>query len=378
MSKFKICVYAICKNEAKFIERWVQTTAPADYIVVLDTGSSDETLQLLKQHAHIHTYSQIIFPWRFDVARNLALALVPNDIDICLSLDMDEVLTPGWYDILQAAWTETASSAICRSVWNFKPDGSENGVFWPNRIHKRHDYVWTHAIHEVLTYHGGGVEDQIKILGLEIHHHPDLTKKRDYLSMLEASVSSHPNDARDLFYLGREYLYHCDYEKSIRTFKHYLTLSNWAEERCSAYCFISKCFLALNKFSEALTTLESALTEIPFIREPYIDLANIYYLQHNWSKTLYYIEQGLMITSSPHGFIAQGYAWDATPYDLACIAHYQLGHLDASLLCAAKCLFFSPYEKRYKDNQTLLQKLMISDICKSLKTIRRHYDFQYP
>ena len=39
MKKYKICVYAICKNEGKFIERWYNSIKDADYICVLDTGS---------------------------------------------------------------------------------------------------------------------------------------------------------------------------------------------------------------------------------------------------------------------------------------------------------------------------------------------------
>ena len=48
MSKFKICVYAICKNESKFIKRWYESIKGADYICVLDTGSEDDSLKILK------------------------------------------------------------------------------------------------------------------------------------------------------------------------------------------------------------------------------------------------------------------------------------------------------------------------------------------
>ena len=38
MNKYKVYVYAICKYEAKFIERWVNSMNEADGIYVLDTG----------------------------------------------------------------------------------------------------------------------------------------------------------------------------------------------------------------------------------------------------------------------------------------------------------------------------------------------------
>ena len=40
----KIVVYAICKNEEAFVERWMDSMAEADEIVVLDTGSTDGTV----------------------------------------------------------------------------------------------------------------------------------------------------------------------------------------------------------------------------------------------------------------------------------------------------------------------------------------------
>ena len=40
----KVCVYAICKNESQFVERWMASMGEADAVVVLDTGSTDDTL----------------------------------------------------------------------------------------------------------------------------------------------------------------------------------------------------------------------------------------------------------------------------------------------------------------------------------------------
>ena len=47
MSKYKVSVYAICKNEEKFVSRWVESMKEADEIYVLDTGSTDNTIKKL-------------------------------------------------------------------------------------------------------------------------------------------------------------------------------------------------------------------------------------------------------------------------------------------------------------------------------------------
>ena len=50
MKKQKIAVYAICKNEEQFVDRWYEAVKDADVIVVVDTGSTDNTVAQLKKY----------------------------------------------------------------------------------------------------------------------------------------------------------------------------------------------------------------------------------------------------------------------------------------------------------------------------------------
>jgi len=49
----KICVYAICKNEIKWIDRWLDNMSEADAIVVLDTGSTDGSFEKLQKDSRV-------------------------------------------------------------------------------------------------------------------------------------------------------------------------------------------------------------------------------------------------------------------------------------------------------------------------------------
>jgi len=44
---YKICVYGICKNEINNLDRWLKWASNADYICLLDTGSTDGTWEKL-------------------------------------------------------------------------------------------------------------------------------------------------------------------------------------------------------------------------------------------------------------------------------------------------------------------------------------------
>ena len=96
----KIAVYAIAKNEAKHVQRFMASTKGADGVFVLDTGSTDDTVKALIA-AGAKVEQRFVEPWRFDTARNTALAMVPVDIDACVILDLDEVLVPGWRAALE-------------------------------------------------------------------------------------------------------------------------------------------------------------------------------------------------------------------------------------------------------------------------------------
>lgn len=204
----KVVVYAICKNEIQFVDRWVASMSEADEIAVLDTGSEDDTVQRLKELG-VKVAVEKIIPWRFDAARNKSLNLVSEDADICVCTDLDEVFEPGWRAALEHAWEmcKDVGLARYRYTWSFAPNGREGVVFWIEKAHSRHGYQWVHPVHEVLKWTGQG-HPRATVLaeGVQLNHLPDLKKSRSqYLPLLELSVKEDPDDDRNMHYLGREY-----------------------------------------------------------------------------------------------------------------------------------------------------------------------------
>lgn len=358
MKKLKIYVYGICKNEEKFVERWVKSMSEADGIYVLDTGSCDNTVKKLKELG-VNVKEEIINPWRFDVARNKSLEIVPEDADICVCTDLDEVFDVGWRDILEKYWTKEIVHASYNYNWHYDKNNKPDVSFDIEKIHARKDFKWTHPVHEVLKYTGNNyVKTFVPIL---LKHYPDNEKSRgSYLKLLEMSVSENPEDDRNMHYLGREYMYYSMYEKAIDTLIRHLNLerATWKDERCASMRFIGRCYKYLKRYDESILWYEKAIKEAPYLRDSYIELALLYDELKIYDKVIYYVSSALRIKNKSNSYINEIFSWNYTPYDLLCLAYYNLGEIEASYIFSKKAYKLDESCERLRDNYLLLKKMV--------------------
>lgn len=353
----KICVYAICKNESKFVDRWMDSMSEADLVVVLDTGSTDNTVEKLRaKGAQVKT--EEISPWRFDVARNRSLELVPEDVDICVCTDLDEVFVTGWRKALEKAWSPTAGQATYRYTWSFNADGSEGVAFWIEKAHARHGYQWTHPVHEVLSWVGEGQRGEIVVAdGVRLEHYPDAAKSRgQYLPLLELSVQEDPQDDRNMHYLGREYLYRGQWQRCIDTLKHHLTMerAKWIDERCASMRYIAQAYLSLGNQEQARCWFLRAVAEAPHLREPWLDFAKFACVCEDWYLLVWLTEHALAIKDRPRTYIIEADSWSSLPYDLRSLGFYYLGKYNDALESIDAAIQLAPHDQRLRKNRELI------------------------
>ena len=358
----KICVYAISKNEEKFVSRWVKSMKEADEIYVLDTGSTDNTVNKL-QELGVNVTQKIITPWRFDIARNESLKLVPVDTDICICTDLDEVFEPGWRKKLEEQWTKDATRARYNYNWSLDKNNKPIVNFNIEKIHTRNNYKWIHPVHEVLTYTKEN-EKIITINDITVNHYPDSTKSRSsYLPLLELSVQEDPEDDRNMHYLGREYMYNGKWNQAITTLKKHLSLkkATWKDERAASMRFISRCYKNLNNYPEARDYLNQAIKEAPNLRDAYVERALLEYEQSNYKEVEKYCLKALKITTHEKTYINEPFSWDHTIYDLLAISCYYQEKYNYAVYFSNLALQISPENERLNNNhQIYLAKEKVS------------------
>ena len=353
MKKYKVCVYTICKNEEKFVKRWYESIKDADYICVLDTGSTDNTVKLLKELG-VKVEVKEINPWRFDVARNESLKLIPKDADICISLDLDEVLLPNSIDNLIKSWSDDVTRVKYIYNWKLDKDNKPIVSFYTNKIHSNNDYIWTHPVHEVLTYCRKSVQKEIVCNDVIINHYPDDSKSRgSYLKLLELSVKEDPLDDRNMHYLGREYMYYRKWNKCIDTLIKHLNLktATWKDERCASMRFISRSYIALKRYDEALMWLDKAIKEAPYLRDAYVEKMLLEYQLKHYNEVIKLGKKALKIKQNNMTYINETFTFDETIYDLMSLSYYFTGNKNEGKKYINKALKINPNNVRIVENK---------------------------
>ena len=351
----KVVVYAITKNEEKFVKRWYESMKEADEIYVLDTGSEDNTVKLLEELG-VNVSVKIIEPWRFDVARNMSLDLVPKDTDVCVCTDLDEVFKPGWRSEIEKVW-EKGNNRL-RYVYNWSLDKKDNPIisFYGEKIHSRSNYKWIHPVHEILSYDG---KDEKFLLtdNVVINHYPDSSKSRgSYLQLLELSILEEPKDDRNMHYLGREYMYYSRWNDCIDTLIKHLNLptATWKDERCASMRFIARSYINLGRYEEAKLWLNKAIKEAPYLRDPYVEMALLNYRLENYIEVIKNCTLALSIKENKKTYINESFCWDYTIDDLLSISYYNLGIYDISLYYIDRALEYDNANERLINNRKII------------------------
>lgn len=351
----RVIVYAIARNEEANVRQFMQCADGADAVYVLVNNSTDSTAdQLIDAGAVVQFRDYKEF--RFDKARNDSLAFVKEHEGecLCVYLDLDEYLPPGWYNRLQ----ETIEPNV---------DAYKFGWYWENngqpftynniRCHKLNAFMWKYPVHEVLVPQRESITKDTDIV---VSHYP-VPKERNYLPLLQKAFEEDPDDLRCSHYLGRELMYMAEqpgatakelaaaalqaFERylhrvnSLRTFGNYV----WKAELSQIHIYMAQCYIVLEDWWSTEQHYIKAISEFPEAREPYIELSQFYLKCFEYESALGMAASALRIKHKPtDSLYSQIRVWGGLPHHIMAVCYKELGLTDKALDYVEQSLKIDP------------------------------------
>ena len=252
----RLSVALIVRDEEATLPGCLESVRGADEIVILDTGSTDQTKKIAGRFTNqVHTAE-----WRddFSAARNHVRNLCGGDW--IYSIDADHINETPVEEIRaeidRITGHRVASITIGghhKAAWLWKNDP---------------DIQWVGRVHEVLNF-PATIETAIR-QSIVPRGYSNTARN---LRILQKS----PDSPRTRFYLGREYFELGDYEKAVQWMKHYLQAPAFPAEEAEAWLTLSKAHWQLHQGPEARAACLQAIGTNPDFTEALQLMAELTY-----------------------------------------------------------------------------------------------------
>jgi glycosyltransferase involved in cell wall biosynthesis len=243
ISMVSISLCMIVKNEEKVIGRCLESVKDiVDEINIVDTGSTDKTVEVVQQH----TDRIFHFKWIHDFAAARNYSFQQATKDYILWLDADDVIHTEdrkKFLKLKQNLSHTVDSVSMEYQLAFDSQGKVLTCLRRNRLVKRAcNFKWIGAVHEYLEVYGNMEHGEVAIQHRPIEH--DANRNIEiYEAMEKRGATFTP---RDLFYYGNECKDHQHYSRAIQQYHRFLeTEQGWVEDNIRACYHIAECYNVL-------------------------------------------------------------------------------------------------------------------------------------
>lgn len=213
----------IVRNEEKWLPQCLEAAKPfVDELIVVDTGSSDRTIDIAKGFGAI--VIQVLWEHDFSKAKNAALDRATKDW--ILVLDADERILADDFKNLRALIDTAKADAFRLELRNYVPKASigcvsctpsemtmQSRAYRPIRLvrlfRNRKDFRYEHRVHEMIDHRIEAAQGIIVDAGMPIHHYGILQatnlkhKMRYYAWLVMKELEEHPDNVRALFMAGQ-------------------------------------------------------------------------------------------------------------------------------------------------------------------------------
>lgn len=330
----------IVKNEAHVIRRCLDSVRP--YIstwVIVDTGSTDGTQDLVRAHLADIPGRLVERPWRdFGTNRSEAIALARGNADYILVMDADHVFAapPGYrFETLDAdAYYIT-----------HRYTGVEYGiaVLLADRIAWRyegvlHEYVTADVAHRIVPLTGPWID----VFHEGARSRDPQTYARD-AAVLEAALAREPGNTRYAFYLAQSLKDAGELSRALAAFRARATMGGWDEEawqaRYQAAVLVERLGLPAAEVERAYL---EAFNARPSRAETLVQLARWHRTRQEWPLALLFARAAAATARPPDQLFVEDAAYTWRALDELAVAAWHAGARDegrraAERLVAERC-----------------------------------------
>jgi glycosyltransferase involved in cell wall biosynthesis len=303
----KISVAIIVKNEEDIIRRCLNCVSKfADQIVVVDTGSTDKTKEIInEEYSSVELYDSKKFnkdthfsDFEFGTAKNEAVDRCVNPWVIWW--DADDFMDDASIDKIKITARDSALDVIYDFRIVFGTSKFYHSRMLPNGKGIRFDE--DHSCHEFLTAKKGirrFKRDDIKIQHLPGKKGGLPSAERNVKIMEKDYYVKGRKDSRTLFYLANSYRELKNNKEAIKFYEEYLSKSKWKEERLFARYYKSRCHFMLEENRKAVNEALMAITEDDRFAEPYCFLGDMYSSFGKYEKAKAWYTMAKILKSPP-------------------------------------------------------------------------------
>ena len=360
MITISLCM--IVKNEEAVIARCLNSLKGiVDEIIIVDTGSTDNTKEIVKGF----TDKVFDFKWidDFSAARNCSFSKATKDYILWLDAD-DVILEEDREKFIQLKKELDPMIDIVMMKYNvgFDEHGNITLSYFRERLSKRTmNCKWHEPVHEYLEINGYRINSDICVT----HRKECAPVAGRNLSIYEKLISMGKElSPRGLYYYARELFYNGKYEKAIEYFNKFLdTKQGWVEDNIGACYTLSMCYGYLSDKENSLKSLIKSFEYDTPRAEICCQLGYHYFEKNDYSKaiTWYKLATELEMPTESWGFILHDF-WGFIPSIQLCVCYDKLGNRKEAIKYNNRAAEYKPndssvdYNKQYFINTTTQNK----------------------
>lgn len=316
----------IVRDEAPVIERCLISVLPyIDYWVIVDTGSEDNTPELIRSSLADIPGELHYREWKnFGHNRTEALELAKDKADYLLFVDADEQLGAD----LDATWPDLTGAA-----YSLEARFGELSYDRLSLVSTRYPWRWKGVLHEYPTI--GHPVDQPRIPGFWIQVTPDGARSRDPdkfrkdAEVLLAALRDEPNNERYVFYLAQSYRDSGQFELAKRYYEQRASMGGWEEE---VWYSIFQCTLISEwtgaTHSEIVGGYLHAYEKRPIRAEPLVYLAAFCRSRRDWNSGYLFAKEASKIPIPKDRLFVDIFAYQWKAADELALAAFYTGRID--------------------------------------------------